>query len=150
MDDLNDYKIPSADGSDILLTNFSISEGEVDVVFRNIRTRLIQEIKQSHAVLGCVAWLTDLDILSAFENTQTCLVVQKEDFLRPDLGLENKQWKEKLRESYDKLKCNFERYALPGIASSLSTGGDPLVHAIRCVGNHNSKCLAFFSSDFLI
>lgn len=139
MDNLNDFKIPNADGPDTPLEDFSCVHGESEVIFRNLKHRLIQEISNSEAVLGCVAWLTDPEILEALSKVKTCIVVQKEDFLRPDLESNSKNWKNQLRSSYNKLNSGVERYALPGIASSLNTQADPTAHAIRCVGNHNSK-----------
>ena len=62
------------------------ADGSVEVVFRNIEQRLIDEIRTSKVVMGCVAWLTSGPILDALAEVQgVSIVVQKEDFLRPDI-----------------------------------------------------------------
>lgn len=55
------------------------------VFFRDLKTRLIEQINRADYVFGCVAWLTDHDILTALGKKRGVqLLVQKEDFLRPD------------------------------------------------------------------
>jgi hypothetical protein len=62
------------------------ADGSVEVVFRHIERRLITELSSATIVVGCVAWLTSRPILEALAQTQgVSIVVQKEDFLRPDL-----------------------------------------------------------------
>ncbi|WP_374028990.1 hypothetical protein [Bdellovibrio bacteriovorus] len=139
MDDLNKICIPNADGDPTPLRDFSMSSGNIEVVFRNVKERLIAEILRSEVVLGCVAWLTDSEILEALSKVSCSIVVQKEDFLRPDLGVIDENWKANLRKSYDSLRFKSERYALPGVGGFLSTASDPGVGAVRCVGNHNSQ-----------
>jgi hypothetical protein len=62
---------------------------------------MLDIIKQfeNGAIFGCVAWLTLIPILKALskcDNVQ--IIVQKEDFLRPDLDQnKNNKWKEDLR-----------------------------------------------------
>ena len=62
-----------------------MKSGAVEVVFRNLKTRLIQCIEAADMVIGAAAWITDLDILRALAQRPSLLVIQKEDFLRPDL-----------------------------------------------------------------
>lgn len=51
-----------------------------------IETALISQIAQCDMACGCVAWLTNENILKALGKVQTSLIVQKEDFLRPDIN----------------------------------------------------------------
>src|SRR5262249_12335063 len=62
------------------------------------------------------------------------IVVQKEDFLRPDLGTEN--WgKQSLRVLYDDLKSVLDpRIDWPGLINNLSFFGGG-IEPVRCVGN---------------
>lgn len=114
---------------------------DVEVIFRNQENKLIGLINEfsSGAIFGCVAWLTSKPILKALANCQNVqIVVQKEDFLRPDIGVKsNDNWKKELWTLYNNLKCDLTRYDFNEPVSSLSVCGDPTVDAIRCVGNHN-------------
>lgn len=107
----------------------------IDVIFRNHRARLVEEIQRSPVVFGCVAWLTDAVVLEALAKCHhVSIVVQKEDFLRPDLG---HAWGRSLRRLYDALPSPLLRHALPGGVSSLNYASDPQIAPVRCVGNHN-------------
>ena len=69
----------------------------VKPVFRNIEDTLVSCIKEADVVLGCMAWLTSEPILKALAE-KTCgvqIVVQQEDWLRPDSSewSKQKQWK---------------------------------------------------------
>jgi len=133
---LNDLKIPNAEGKDLALQDHSGREGDTTVFFRNLEQELINQISRHDLIVGCVAWLTSQPILAALATKQCSLVVQKEDFLRPDYR--DKKGKEGLFKSYSSLGCNLTRFSLPGIGSSLSMAGDPSLYPVRCVGNHNS------------
>ena len=112
---------------------------KIDVVFRNHRDRLIEEIRRSPVVLGCVAWMTDEAILHALASCEHVnIIVQKEDFLRPDAG----KWSRRLRQMYADLPAPRSYVSLPGIADDLR-GSDPRIapriDPVRCVGNHNRE-----------
>lgn len=142
--DLNNIFIPVADrDTDGTPTDFSfngpVQFDTIGCYFKAIEERLIELIEdyQHGAIFGCIAWLTSIPILTALskcENVQ--IVVQKEDFLRPD-GPMN-YWKQKLHKLYASIKFGIERHEMGGLAGSLSVCGEPTVEAIRCVGNHNS------------
>ena len=63
----------------------SIASENVEVFFRDLKDHLLEQIASADMVIGAVAWITDLDIIAALAQKETLLVVQKEDFLRPDL-----------------------------------------------------------------
>lgn len=67
------------------------------------------------------------------------IVVQKEDFLRPDQDpVDN--WRKWLNNEYDKLPEGPTRYCYAGtVVASLSVALDPTVFPIRCVEKHNSQ-----------
>jgi hypothetical protein len=125
----------------------------VKVYFRNLEAHLIDHIKRAEAVFGCVAWLTSIPILDALaKKDAVSLVVQKEDFLRPDLGSQE-NWKQFLHKKYKSLKCPLERYSFSNVIGSLSLCSDPTLDPVRCVGNYNrDKSSAFprMHNKFLI
>lgn len=54
---------------------------EIEVIFRNQKEKLLELISDYPYVLGCVAWLTDFDILSEMSKMDhVSIIVQKEDF----------------------------------------------------------------------
>lgn len=73
--------------------------------FRDLESPLLRHISDADAVVGCVAWLTNLKILNALASKQAAsVIVQKEDFLRPDLGHLKPDWKAELRAHYEAMR----------------------------------------------
>jgi hypothetical protein len=89
---LKDYSCASADGSGALY-------------LRNLDDRLIEHIQKATIAVGCVAWLTSEPILIALSKLEAVsIIVQKEDFLRPDITKESKRaWAKKIRRLYQNL-----------------------------------------------
>jgi hypothetical protein len=78
---MNAIKIATDSGDDLDQTDFSIrsdTDSLVRVYFKEMRESLIQHIQGAEAVVGCVAWVTDLDILSALGSKPGALIIQKE------------------------------------------------------------------------
>jgi hypothetical protein len=138
---LNEWSINNADGPDEPQQDFGVVARGVDVeiVFKNLRDRLITFIREAPLVVGCVAWLTEPAILEALAHVPhgVSVVVQKEDFLRPDLG-SSRSWAASLRRMYDRLPEPPYRHNFDGLAGRLSILGDPSIKPVRCVGNHNA------------
>jgi hypothetical protein len=65
------------------------------------------------------------------------MVVQTEDFLRPDQE-QSTAWQRILRDLYDKLHGEFARYTFPAPLELAAYASDPTLEGVRCVGNHNS------------
>lgn len=128
------------------LKNNSTCANDVYVHFRNIEDYLVERLKIHDCVVGCVAWLTNEKILKSLANVKggVSIVVQKEDFLRPDLDILD-NWKQKLRELYKNLQSpSMSKYGFGELVGKLSVCGDPTISPIRCVGNHNKdKKVAF-------
>lgn len=142
MNDLNTYK-PENDGNcpdtGIRDNSISVAGVVVSIIFRNQKEKLLRKIPEYNCIVGCVAWLTDYEILDALSKiARVAIVVQKEDFLRPDLNA-GQDWKNKLRCAYNKLKPHGRRFAWPGLMGQLSVCGDDTIQAIRCMGDHNSN-----------
>jgi len=117
------------------------SDGNVKAYFRNLEDRLINHIREASMVVGCVAWLSHTSILQSLANVShgVALVVQKEDWLRPDLGADS-TWKQKLDSLYKSLK-GIDRAAIewPGLIRNLSILASPMFEPVRCVGNYNQE-----------
>jgi hypothetical protein len=132
----NGYKIP----------NNTLKKDNVSCIFKNLENELVTMIKGSDAVIGCIAWLTNPVILEALSTIPTSIVVQKEDFLRPDSEeIYSEQWKEKLHEQYMNVKTfKWEQGdSIEGIDiiynrwSAVCHWHDKV--AIRCAGHFNSE-----------
>ena len=142
---LNDLGIDT-DGPHLQpLQDYSQQDEDIAVHFRDLESRLIGLIQEAQLVVGCVAWLTSNPILDALAKVPSgvSLVVQKEDFLRPDINARN-GWAESLRKKYEALVEPPGRYDMGDLVSSLSVACDPTIHPVRCVGNHNSTAAPAF------
>lgn len=142
MEDLNAYQLENDGNFKVNFSDNSViqKDKDVSVFFRNISYHLIDEIKKADIVVGCIAWLTDPQILEALsEKSAVSIIVQKEDFLRPDVGEDQKDWKEKLRGMYKKLKGGLDRYMFDNILSNVSVCAESVIEPVRCVGNYNRE-----------
>ncbi len=141
MQNLNHSVIDSDSNFPDIPTSFQdygvTASSKVTVHFRNLESKLLQYIQQSSCVIGCVAWLTNQNILKAMSNLQfVSLIVQKEDFLRPDIS--NKpNWTSKLRDLYSSLPSSGARFAFPGIVGSLSVCYDPTLESESLDWSHS-------------
>jgi hypothetical protein len=125
--------------------------GQVEVVFRDHQGRLLRLFEEAQAkdlvCLGAVAWLTDPAVLEAMAKLPTAVVVQKEDFLRPDSAAihDRKRWKVQLRSLYDAIACSgrhcdlFIRQNFPDPLGALYLVGDQSIAGVRCVGLRNDR-----------
>jgi hypothetical protein len=87
----------------------STSSGKTRVYFKDLEKSLIQHISESDVVFGCVAWLTSEPIIKAMSHKDVQIIVQKEDFLRPDDKDGFGGWPRHLRSLYGSLKCKNAR-----------------------------------------
>jgi len=137
--DLNLLTTDTADG-DVEPPIPSVTVGndpKLRVHLRDLDYYVESYIERAPLVLGCVAWLTHYGLLDALARTSAAIVVQKEDFLRPDEWPVSSAWKATLRQKYEAIHPRQDRYDFPGLISSLSTSGDPGMEGVRCVGNYN-------------
>jgi hypothetical protein len=136
---LNETLIPNADGPDEPLKDYSLELQGISIHFRDLESRLIKYIDNSDAVFGCVAWLTNYKILDALSaKEKVSIVVQKEDFLKPDLK-QGDNWRSVLKSKYDLLPGNVYRDSLPYPISEMSYGAWGGIDGIRCIGNNNKN-----------
>lgn len=137
---LNNVWVDDAEGTLWCSANNSVisTDGQVSVYFRELEDCLINHIQKADCVLGCVAWLTSLPIIHAMAKRQSQIVVQKEDFLRPDCD-QCTGWKQALQAAYSSMQFELFRFECGELPAQLSQCGCPSVSPIRCVGNHNSE-----------
>ncbi|MDE2103950.1 MAG: hypothetical protein KGL39_42330 [Patescibacteria group bacterium] len=105
-----------------------VQRGSVSVFFSDIEQELVAEIGRWPVVFGCMAWLTNRSVLRALAAREVVsIVVQKEDFLRPDWRGPNS---EELRELYRRLPSSWDVRMEGGysICSGYENG------AVRCMG----------------
>ncbi len=137
--DLNKGVIENADGPDQPIADHGIETEEISVYFRNLEESLIHHISAAQAVFGAVAWMTNEAILGALADVENVsIIVQKEDFLRPDLNTKP-GWPHRLRQLYAALSCDLTRYDLKNRIGMMSFASDPSIEPVRCVGNFNRE-----------
>lgn len=116
---LNSLSIPG-DGANVPQNNFSAGNGNIEVYFKNIEEEIIKKIEQYDCVIGCVAWLTNENILKALSKKKECIIIiQEEDFLRPDTSFngDKLKWAKKMKKLYNALSGgNNEFYTYLGIS----------------------------------
>ena len=114
--------------------------------FRDLETPLLQHIREADAVVGCVAWLTNLKVLEALATKRAAsILVQKEDFLRPDRGPLHLDWKERLRRHYEAIQPirapgHLDAGWLEVRSMEIGAGAGEAVYSVglRCIGHHQS------------
>lgn len=111
----------------------------VTTVTGNLEKAISAWLKDADFAFCCFAWLTNFLVLDALArlNRGCQVVVQKEDFLRPDSNHTGRSH-QILRAKYASLRCGFARRMLPSIAGDLSVGSDDTAEAVRCAGIANT------------
>ncbi len=130
---------------------------KVESIFKNLEKKVIEKIEHADAVVGCVAWLTNKEILGALAKVEAgvSIIVQKEEFLRPDLNCSPNHVKQ-LHDLYSKLSsvwpsddCLFEKKA-----EEIGEMSEELIDlSIRCVGYakaHGEATLPRMHHKFLV
>lgn len=102
----------------------------VDAVFSDLELRLCQMIVRYPVVVGCVAWLTSFNVLDALRGREVSLIVQKEDWLRPD-AYQQLDWKAGMRARYGALSGISNKYAF---GHGYNTHSEPSYEPVRCAG----------------
>lgn len=131
-EDLNDCRI-NDEGLGEPLKDYGVVTENAECVFKNLSRRLCAEIERYPYVAGCVAWLTNKQIIESIAFREgASIILQKEDFLRPDY--EHKPgFEADLRHRYNGVEP-LVRGRFQGLLSSMSMCSD-LEIGIRCVGN---------------
>lgn len=141
-EDLNKILIPDSNSDGVALGDWDMGH-DVKVHFRDLKSKLLKLIDSADYVFGCVAWLTDEELLDALRSKAgVSLIVQKEDFLRPDSPGTSHVNKQRLRDAYDALPGIWRHHFGVGVGHLLSHGGDTWVEGVRCVGFDRRKPFA--------
>lgn len=126
-------------------------DGQIEVLFRNIKEKLRTEIEQSDVVLGCVAWLTEISILKSLSKTKgISIIIQKEEHLNPLSA-----WRRRVNDLYAQLP-ELKRYQFPftiiGDLRKIEEESDSHFEAIRCVGykNGSNRYIPIMHNKFLL
>lgn len=143
-----------ANFNELIHTDYSHKNGSITVHFRNLKEKLLSEIHESEIILGAVAWLTDHDILEAISKKPCQIVLQKEDFLRPDMevSLSNRS-KLKLKEAYENILFGYTSMNFSNKIMELSYDDIFDIEPIRCFGYLTDKyrhCSPKMHNKFLI
>jgi len=95
----------------------SNNDNTLEVYFEDIEDKIIEKIRKADLVFGCIAWLTNEKILKEMAKKHCIIVIQEEDFLRPDINFDGdkKQWKNKIYELYTKLEGEYLCAIIPDI-----------------------------------
>lgn len=106
----------------------------IRAIFRNHKQELMDLVKENDAIVGCMAWFTDMEILNLMlqEKKEVLIIINKEDFKRPD---RSGNVKEQVA-AYRKIK------AIPVSEFawlSWQTENTELTQAFRCVGEIADK-----------
>lgn len=154
---LNDVKVsddsPTMRGEDNRIihrtkeqTDFSCigDNKDIEVYFKNIENIICEKIKKHKYIVGCVAWLTNKKILKELSNKdkEVLIIVQDEDFLRPDTYFDgNKEkFKKTILKYYNKIKRN-NTTTLSGLGISYMFSPDCGIR--RCGFINKNKLPAF-------
>lgn len=109
--DFNKLEIEDADGPGKKLDDYYIKSKGVSVHFRDIEDHIIDYISKADAIVGCVAWMTSRPILKALSKKEDVkIIVQKEDFLRPDGKIKPTAQNKELRKLYNSLNSKYGYY----------------------------------------
>jgi hypothetical protein len=106
-------------------TDFSCTgdNKDIEVYFKNIENIICEKIKKHKYIVGCVAWLTNKKILTELskKDKEVLIIVQDEDFLRPDTYFDgNKErFKKTILTYYNKIKGHDKDISLGDIGISM-------------------------------
>jgi phosphatidylserine/phosphatidylglycerophosphate/cardiolipin synthase-like enzyme len=101
------------------------------VHFTGITDRLLDFIRGSDAIVGCVAWVTNRDVIAALAERPVSLIVNKEYALR---STDRKVHSQRQRQNLSELHGGLRRQDLPSPLRDIPSGPDS-IEPVRCVGH---------------
>lgn len=139
---LNKWLVSNRDGPDQPLEDLSITSGVCTAYFRELEAHFVRHAAEADAIVGCMAWMTNDTLLRTLAAVKhgVSVIVQKEDFLRPEQKdwEEQGNWKKKLRYAYERIEpLSSGRLYMRGLLGRMGWNSDPMLESVRCVGNHN-------------
>lgn len=99
--------------------------------FAGISDKLLDFIRGSEAIVGCVAWVTNRDVIGALSERPVALIVNKEYALR---STDRKVHSQRQRQNLSELRGGLRRQDFPAPLRDIPTGPDG-IEPVRCVGH---------------
>ncbi|WIE80878.1 phospholipase D-like domain-containing protein [Curtobacterium sp. MCSS17_016] len=99
--------------------------------FTGITDKLLDFIRGSDAIVGCVAWVTNRDVIGALAERPVALIVNKEYALR---STDRKVHSQRQRQNLSELRGGLRRQDFPAPLRDIPTGPDS-IEPVRCVGH---------------
>ncbi|WIB65603.1 phospholipase D-like domain-containing protein [Curtobacterium sp. MCBD17_040] len=118
-------------GFDWARTRRDTTSAGTTVHFGNLTDALLEFVRGSEAVVGCVAWITSRDIVHELAQRPVALIVNKEWSLR---STDRKASSARQRALLATLHGGLRRRDFPKPLSDIPTGDDSMP-AVRCVGH---------------
>ncbi|AKI80115.1 putative phospholipase D/nuclease [Acanthamoeba polyphaga mimivirus] len=85
-----------------------ISDNSIRPYFENLEQHLVEYINKATYVIGCIAWLTNDNIISSLQQKKGIkIIVNKEEFLNPNMEIAKKNYYCTLRSKYQSLPNMF-------------------------------------------
>lgn len=85
-----------------------LEKNSVQPYFEKLEKHLISHIEKSSYVVGCVAWLTNNNIIEALENIDGVkIIINKEEYLNPNMEIGQKFFYQCLRGKYNEIPDMF-------------------------------------------
>lgn len=76
---------------ELFINKYTLKTSDIDIslFFTNITDEIIIKIKKSTAVIGCVAWLTNFNIINALSEVKNgaSIIIQKESFTKKIINI---------------------------------------------------------------
>jgi phosphatidylserine/phosphatidylglycerophosphate/cardiolipin synthase-like enzyme len=123
--------------------------------FENIESVVIEYINSASYVIGCIAWLTNMNVIDALTRLKGVkIIVNKEEYLHPDMNGGQKYWHSKLRHKYNSIPDLFAAH--PEIDSKFTTftkitnrndGAIMTCGVINCYSKLHHKFMVFFNEE---
>ncbi|MGF1747166.1 phospholipase D-like domain-containing protein [Vibrio cionasavignyae] len=145
-----EMEVSSNQLNDFSMENISDVD-DVSVYFKNIENEIVKKISEADVIVGCVAWLTSEPILEELcKKDGASIIVQKEDFLRPDSGQvqANKTLLQRLYNSVNEVIFNYDFYSEGGCALGVQQKGR-LMYSERDASRHyfGFRCIGQMKSE---
>lgn len=133
---LNLLRIPEKRGwASVQIQDHRADSKRVSCYFRDIRAHLLHAIASGSHIAGCVAWVSDHEILSTLSKKKgVALIVNKEEILRPDLNTSNWGIRHRVRAALECLpKCETQWFPEP-LHGACDVDCNEAI-GVRCVGD---------------
>jgi hypothetical protein len=137
----NELEIPHPDTNWCRIADMPVvsRNAQLKVYFQGIKQVLRQRIERADLIVGCIAWLTDGDVIRSLWHPRhgVAIVVQKEEYLDPEWARSDADARRaaRLRQLYSSLKMPLRPADFGGLLAKGPYFGYPdRLEPIRCAG----------------